>query len=324
MDSSMTATLRSETPRSRERLADPACGRAVAAMVRRRFRGSGSDADDLTQTVLCDALAAPQLPSEPGELRRFLAILTRNKVIDHFRRLRRFPTEPDAVDALGCEAPPVEDRELLARVAAAASPRDRETLGWLVREHEGEQLAEIALGAGLPAPTVRQRVARLRRALRAEWAPWLLLLLVLGSTGLALEQVLADRRPSSETITFDPDGDAMTAGDDPRALALALAQGSWRVVELSPVDPVAASVRVLGIEVVGRTVKILAPVRVGARIIHAATRVPGGAGPGADRYDLELRDARGGIQHASVSLEEGGLVVTLHDGPFRGKARLAR
>ncbi len=59
------------------------------------------------------------------------------------------------------------------------------TLGWLLREGEGEKLEHIARAEALPAPRVRQRITRLRKHFRErwslQWATLLVLALLVGA-----------------------------------------------------------------------------------------------------------------------------------------------
>ncbi len=77
---------------ARERLLDylksPATRSSLQAYVRRR--GLSDSADDLVQTVLCDALAAPAVPDRSSELPRFVTGIARNKVVDEHRRRARW------------------------------------------------------------------------------------------------------------------------------------------------------------------------------------------------------------------------------------------
>ncbi len=308
-DEPLVTTLSRHPMLARERLADPTYGRTIAAMVRRRV--PASEVEDVTQTVLCDALDAPRLPTEPSDLRRFLCVLARNKIVDFHRREQRCDRTTDPTETAVCEPAPVEARALLERVVDATSPRDRETLDWLVREHDGEQLAEIAEAAGLPAPTVRQRVSRLRRALRARWSHAFALLLLVGTGGVAVERFTRD---DGTTITADPAG-------EPGANALALAQGRWRVEEGASLRHESGKVidpRLVELRVHGRTIEVLAPLHVATFSITQASATGDGS------YALELRDAKGRLEHASVRMDGGAVLVTLLDGPVRGTARLAR
>jgi len=291
-------------------LADSPLRKAVSQMVRRRV--PPSDADDVTQTVLCDALAAPVVPTEPSELRRFVCVIARNKIADFHRRARRLEVRGAAVEP-ACGPPPVAARALLREIVerTSASPRDRETLDWIVREHEGEELAEIASDVGLSAPAVRQRVSRLRRALRAEWAKALVVLVALGASGLAARHAAPG---GASAILADPAG-------DPGARVLSFAQGRWgidaapgAVSRTAPrIDPGVVEVRV-----VGRRVEVAAPLPLAARTIVRATTADG------ERFDVELRDDAGRVERATVVLEGDAMVLTLHDGALAGTARLRR
>ena len=68
-------------------IANPATRTSLHAYVRRR--GLGDSADDLVQTVLCDALAVEAVPERNSELPRWLTGIARNKVVDERRRRSR-------------------------------------------------------------------------------------------------------------------------------------------------------------------------------------------------------------------------------------------
>lgn len=296
-------------------LGDTARMRGVSAMVRRRV--PACDADDVTQTVLCDALSAPKLPSEPSELRRFLCVLARNKIADFHRRVRKVGSaSDDACEEIAVAPSPIEARSLLARVVDATSPRDRETLEWLVREHEGEELKEIAADVGLPAPTVRKRVSRLRRALRTRWAH--ALLVIVGAGGAAAATRHASRDDVS-SITADPIVD-VSAG------VILAGQGHWRIApDYALVHSTRGTIDTSAVEVSidGRNVVVTGPLRAipGARLAWSITstrRVD------SRMYTIELRDEHGRVQHATVFLESQAMKITFRDGPLKGSARLVR
>jgi len=131
-------------------------------------------------------LAAPRLPDDDEEFRRFVFGVARNKVFDHFRRQKRDPEALDEGDAEGGEQP-LSAREIL-RWAEGALPdsESQDTLQWMLREGDGEKLEHIARDARVPAPRVRKRVSRLRKLLRERWAAELMLaglLALLGALG---------------------------------------------------------------------------------------------------------------------------------------------
>jgi hypothetical protein len=84
---------------------------------------------------------------------------------------RHADAEVEVVAGAGSSPATYEDREALEGVlGGVAGKRDEETMEWLLREHVGERLADIAVENDLPPAVVRQRVSRLRRALRSRWA----------------------------------------------------------------------------------------------------------------------------------------------------------
>ena len=76
------------------------------------------------------------------------------------------------------------------------------TLGWMLREGDGEALETIAREEHLPAPTVRQHAARLRRHFRTRWAAELAALSVLAlfvGAGFGTGTARKTRRTSSRS-----------------------------------------------------------------------------------------------------------------------------
>jgi DNA-directed RNA polymerase specialized sigma24 family protein len=147
-----------------------------------RLRGLTDTADDLVQTVLCEALAAPAVPLEPSELPRWVTGIARHKVVDERRRRAR----ATAAEAEPVSNPTPEASDLLRRIGEEVEDEaDRRTLEWVMREHAGESLFEIAREEALNASTLRQRICRLRRQLRARYLFPLLLALGVGAGSVA-------------------------------------------------------------------------------------------------------------------------------------------
>jgi RNA polymerase sigma factor (sigma-70 family) len=132
-----------------------------------------SEVDDIVQATLTDALAADQAPSDENELKRWVFGIARNKVVDYYRKNQReAPHEPSLADEIAAESAPLSARELLlwAEKELPDAGGAKSTLEWMLREGAGEKLEEIANEEQVPAPRVRQRVARLRRHFRERWA----------------------------------------------------------------------------------------------------------------------------------------------------------
>ncbi len=153
-------------------LSDPALTSALSRFVRGRV--PEGDVDDIVQSTLADALASSHAPEAADELRPWVWGIARNKIADFFRRSRReVPQEPGFVEeTAAAESAPTTAKELL-RWATRELPNgdgDAHTLEWMLREGAGEKLETIAAEENVPAPRVRQRVARLRKHFRARWA----------------------------------------------------------------------------------------------------------------------------------------------------------
>jgi DNA-directed RNA polymerase specialized sigma24 family protein len=214
------------------RLADPALAEALSHFVSGRV--PASDVDDIVQSTLAEALAAERAPddgSDDGEeLRRWVHGIARHKVVDWFRARRRevpletfeagAPVASAALTGLGDTATVAEpegaaDAKNLLRWAERELPTGAEnarTLEWLLREGQGESLEAIAAEADVEAPSVRQRVSRLRKHFRTRWAAALAALatLVVVAIVVALamrtkpEPIAPRESPSSEPMHLEP------------------------------------------------------------------------------------------------------------------------
>jgi DNA-directed RNA polymerase specialized sigma24 family protein len=308
---------------AREALAAPALRRSLAAMVRRRV--PKDDAEDVAQTILCDALAAPSIPSDPEDLRRFVAGIARHKVADFHRRSRRVGHGEQGghrdlaseEHELSVEPAPIEARAILSSIASsvASSDREQQTLEWLVREHAGEQLQTIAADEGLPAPAVRQRVSRLRRVLRAQWAHARLLVLVAGSCAAIANR--AQQAGEHAPIAADPTGDAV-------AETALLLNGDWRIERIERIDAASddasavLEAKVVDIRIRGRRVQLVTPAHTVTRTISAATRHADGS------IAIELQSESRSTQHLTAKIDGAHMHVALVDGAMRGSADLVR
>ena len=144
-----------------------------------RFTGSASDADDLTQDVflkLYRNLGA--FDAAKGSFGTWITTLTRNLLVDHFRRTRTdratgsldasFNGEEDGAtmgDRLPDERPSPEvnasREELKVRIQAALtqlSPELREAV--ILRDLEDMDYKEIAQVLRIPEGTVKSRISR--------------------------------------------------------------------------------------------------------------------------------------------------------------------
>jgi DNA-directed RNA polymerase specialized sigma24 family protein len=196
----------------RHYVAEPATRSSITAYMRRR--GLHEDADDLAQTVLCAALAVEAVPDESSDWPRWLTGIAKRKAADERRRRARW--KQDELPDLGAATEP-EVRDLLRRIdAEVVDHEDRRSLGWLMREHAGETLFELAREEAIHPATLRQRICRLRRQLRARYA-WPLLVLL----GVGLGVCAAQRVEMASLVV-----DAVA----PKSVF----EGNWRVVDAEP------------------------------------------------------------------------------------------
>ncbi len=172
-------------------LEDPRFREALARMVRRRV--PESDAEDIVQTAIAEAIVAGKRDEDPDALRRWVWGVARHKVVDHFRRRRRLADElPDVAD----ETTRYDELDLLrwARRELPAGENAEETLRWMLREADGETLETIAEESNVPAPRVRKRVSRLREHFRARWSGQVAALVALGVVVIVIAVVALRKR----------------------------------------------------------------------------------------------------------------------------------
>jgi len=152
-----------------------------------RFTGSASDAEDLTQEVFLKLFRnLPSFECERGSFPTWLAAMTRNLLVDHYRRtrLQRASQSLDAccaseevgeggltlADRLPDQrasqleyASTAELRERIQHALTQLSPELREAV--ILRDLEEMDYREIADVLQLPQGTVKSRISRGRREL---------------------------------------------------------------------------------------------------------------------------------------------------------------
>jgi len=148
-----------------------------------RFTNSGTDAEDLTQDVFLKIYAnLKSFDTERGSLQVWIATLTRNLLVDHFRRSRNLRAtgsldegwdetgELRPIDRLEAKGPTQHDlatrRELAKMVQhalASVSPELREAV--ILRDLQDMDYKEIAQVLSIPEGTVKSRISRGRAEL---------------------------------------------------------------------------------------------------------------------------------------------------------------
>jgi RNA polymerase sigma-70 factor, ECF subfamily len=143
-----------------------------------RFTGSGAEAQDLTQEVFLRVFRSlKSFRSAEGSLGTWLARLTRNLLIDHYRRSRHDRVTDSIEDRLpvveetGGAGPARPDQalagreasELLQQALQKLSPDLREAV--ILRDLQEMEYREIAQVLGIPEGTVKSRINRGRAEL---------------------------------------------------------------------------------------------------------------------------------------------------------------
>jgi RNA polymerase sigma-70 factor, ECF subfamily len=141
-----------------------------------RFTGSGAEAQDLTQEVFLRVFRTLKtFRSSEGSLGTWLARLTRNLLIDHYRRTR----QDRATDSIEDRLPVIEEHasvsrpdhvlagreasEVLQAALQKLSPDLREAV--ILRDLQELEYREIAQVLGIPEGTVKSRINRGRAEL---------------------------------------------------------------------------------------------------------------------------------------------------------------
>jgi len=136
-----------------------------------RFTGNRATAEDLSQEVFIRVYRTlPSYQSTQGAFATWLTSVTRNLLVDHYRRTRRdrLTDSIDSLPQLGQQPSPTRtpDRlaqatELSARVQlglARLSPELREAV--ILRDLQGLEYAEIRAVLQVPEGTVKSRINR--------------------------------------------------------------------------------------------------------------------------------------------------------------------
>jgi len=143
-----------------------------------RFTGSGAEAQDLTQEVFLRVFrTVGTFRSDEGSFGTWLARVTRNLLIDHYRRTR----QDRATDSIEDQLPRVEEEgasamarpdqalagretsEILQQTLQKLSPDLREAV--ILRDLQEMEYREIAGVLGIPEGTVKSRINRGRAEL---------------------------------------------------------------------------------------------------------------------------------------------------------------
>ena len=148
-----------------------------------RFAGSADDAQDLTQEVFLKIYAnLTSFDVARGSLQVWITTLTRNLLVDHFRRTRNLRItgsldegwdetgELRPIDRLEAKGPTQHDQatrreleKMVQNALAQVSPELREAV--ILRDLQDMDYKEIAQVLGIPEGTVKSRISRGRAEL---------------------------------------------------------------------------------------------------------------------------------------------------------------
>jgi RNA polymerase sigma-70 factor (ECF subfamily) len=149
-------------------LTRPDLRRALIKLARRI--APAHEAEDIVQESIVDALTTRSGPRDRANLEAWMRAIVRHRVSDYYRRSGR--EQAGQVPEGQVEPDEGDGRELLrwAEEALPGGRTDQQTFEWLLEEADGEHLEAIARREQMPSDRVRQRVTRLRRHLREQWA----------------------------------------------------------------------------------------------------------------------------------------------------------
>jgi RNA polymerase sigma-70 factor (ECF subfamily) len=148
-----------------------------------RFTGSGTDAEDLTQEAFLKIYSnLTSFDVSRGSLQVWITTLTRNLLVDHFRRTRNLRItgslddgwdetgELRPIDRLESKGPTQHDQatrreleKMVQNALAQVSPELREAV--ILRDLQDMDYKEIAQVLGIPEGTVKSRISRGRAEL---------------------------------------------------------------------------------------------------------------------------------------------------------------
>ena len=148
-----------------------------------RFTGSGTDAEDLTQEVFLKIYSnLTSFDTTRGSFQVWIATLTRNLLVDHFRRTKNLRVtgsldegwdetgELRPIDRLETKGPTQHDQatrreleKMVQRALALVSPELREAV--ILRDLQDMDYKEIAQVLSIPEGTVKSRISRGRAEL---------------------------------------------------------------------------------------------------------------------------------------------------------------
>lgn len=136
-----------------------------------RMSGSAALAEDVTQDCFVELLRHPdRFDSGRGSLRPFLLGIARNRILEHWRKERRWdPLEEDTFAGAPIDPAWRETSEIVAAAVQQLPPLQREVL--VMAEYEGCSLEEIARAVEPETGTVKSRLHRARENLRRMLAP---------------------------------------------------------------------------------------------------------------------------------------------------------
>lgn len=191
------------TPSLNERLSSPELIKLIERFVRRRV--PQMEVDDLVQTVLVHALASERAPDGDEELRKWLVGITRHKVADFHRKGGRVKHVELSEHLEGAEGSPHSAREWVdwAEKHTGDNPEAKRTLDWMAREGAGEKLAHIAEDAKVNPTQVRQRVSRMRRFMKQQWAAELAAVAAIVILAIVAWRLLREPEPVANPVVPD-------------------------------------------------------------------------------------------------------------------------
>ena len=130
-----------------------------------RLTGSILDGEDLVQEALARAFYALSMSTDVPPLRPWLFRIAHNAAIDHLRRARKAPFDPDAELEAADDTPDPEIARLALGAFLPLPVRQRSAV--ILKDVLGLSLDEIAAAIDATVPAVKAALVRGRAALRA-------------------------------------------------------------------------------------------------------------------------------------------------------------
>ncbi len=148
---------------------------SLERLARKLLRHTSHDPEDVLQDAFLSAYVALRAVDRPIALKAWLAMIVRNRAIDHLRQPHASRIDPDSERVLTLVPAPMGDpadvatarEEMRAVVDAIGRLPERQRLALVRRDFEGRRVEEVAAGLGTTLPATWSLLFRAHSTLSA-------------------------------------------------------------------------------------------------------------------------------------------------------------